>query len=92
MKDAELTEKQAAELVRRLASDDAFRSLFENKPAKALADMGVPAETIVELNGMCLCPAPLASKDQFKDALERMDAEVLATAGKMTPPKMSMPR
>ncbi|OJY97881.1 MAG: hypothetical protein BGP25_00120 [Lysobacterales bacterium 63-13] len=91
MKDSELTEKQATELVRRLASDDAFRALFEAKPAKALVEMGVPAETVTELNAKCLCPAQLADKDQFRLALERMDAEVLAVAGKMTPPKMSMP-
>ena len=91
MKDSELNEKQAAELVCRLANDDAFRSLFESKPAKALFDMGVPSDTIVELNAMCLCPAQLAGKDQFKAALEKMDAEVFAATARMTPPKMSMP-
>lgn len=92
MTDSTLTAKEAAELVRRLATDDAFRALFESKPAKALADMGVSTDTITNLNALCLCPAKLADKAVFKAALDTMDEQVLTAASKMTPPKISVPR
>lgn len=92
MSDSTLTEKQAADLIRRLASDDAFRALFAAKPAKALTEMGVPHEMIVNLNPACLCPAPLADKATFQAASDRMDAETVTAAMKMTPPRMSLPR
>ena len=91
MADATLTEKQAAELIRMLATDDDFRNLFENKPAKALFKLGIPAETIVDLNAMCLCPAALAGKSLFKEASEKMDKSVLTATTSMQTPKMSMP-
>jgi putative modified peptide len=90
MKDAVLTEKQVAELLDRLATDDNFRTLFENKPAKALFDMGVPAETVVELNAACLCPRQLVGKDQFQDAAKRLDEAALTAYADMQVPKMSL--
>lgn len=92
MTDSSLTAKEAAELVRRLATDDAFRALFESKPAKALADMGISADTITNLKAACLCPGKLADKSVFQKALDQMDAEVLTAAGKFSPPKASVSR
>ncbi len=89
MDDAILTDKQAAELLHRLGTDREFRTLFETKPAKALFKMGVPPETIVDLNAACLCPASLASMEDFKKASVRMDSAVLQATAEMAAPKMS---
>jgi putative modified peptide len=89
MSDSTLTEKQAAELLHRLGTDSSFRSLFETKPAKALFTMGVPAETVVDLNAACLCPAKLASMEELKAASARMDGAVLQATAEMAAPKMS---
>jgi putative modified peptide len=89
MKDSELTEKQAAELLRRLGTDEEFRGLFESKPAKALFSMGVPAETIVNLPAACLCATPLASMADLKAASDKMDAAVLQATASMGAPKIS---
>lgn len=92
MSDSTLTEKQATELLRRLATDDAFRGLFESKPAKALVEMGVPHETVVNLNAACLCASKLADKATFQHAVDTMDAQTLTATSKMVPPKISVPR
>ena len=82
MSDSTLSDKQATELLRRLATDDAFRALFESKPAKALVD----------LNAACLCASKLADKATFQRAVDTMDAQTLTATSKMVPPKISVPR
>lgn len=89
MSDAKLTKEQITELMKRLASDDAFRSLFESKPASALVAIGVPAETVVELNAACLCAAPLADKSLFQEATRKMDEASLMAYADMHVPQMS---
>jgi len=61
MADSKLTDQQARTLLGKLAKDNAFRSAFAAKPAAALRDLGVDAETIVHLPAACICPRTLAS-------------------------------
>jgi putative modified peptide len=86
--DSVLTDDQTLLLLRKLASDDDFRTLFESKPAKALFDMGVPPEQIVNLNAWCLFPSKLAGKKLFEDAVAKLRESVLDATSRMTPPKM----
>ena len=60
MADSKLSREHSLALLHRLATDDGFRSRYEQKPAAALAELGVPHETIVNLKGSCLAPATLA--------------------------------
>jgi putative modified peptide len=88
--DAVLSVGQAVMLMRKLATDDSFRASFEAKPAKALHDMGVPAEQIVNFNTWCHLPVRLVGKEQFQNAVDRMDERVIKLAMGMSPPKLGL--
>ena len=68
MADSKLSREHSLALLHKLANDDGFRSRYEQKPAAALAELGVPHETIVNLKGSCLAPTTLADKDHFAQA------------------------
>lgn len=68
MADSKLSREHSLALLHKLANDDGFRSRYEQKPAAALAELGVPHETIVNLKGSCLAPATLAGKAHFAEA------------------------
>jgi putative modified peptide len=80
MTDAVLTKKQGLALLIELRTNPGFRRRFAEKPAAALLEIGVPAETVVNLNARCLSTRSiddLASADVLKtthDALQS-DAE-----------------
>lgn len=75
MADAKLSREHALALLHRLATDDVFRRNFESHPAKALAALGVPAETIVNLPAEALAPKPLADKGQYRELHGRVAGE-----------------
>lgn len=68
MADSKLSREHSLALLQKLATDDGFRSRFEQKPTAALAELGVPRETIVNLKASCLAPNTLADKDHFAEA------------------------
>ncbi|HET7221763.1 MAG TPA: NHLP-related RiPP peptide [Rhodanobacteraceae bacterium] len=68
MADSKLSREHSLALLHKLANDDGFRSRYEQKPAAALAELGVPHETIVNLKGACLAPTSLADKSHFTRA------------------------
>jgi putative modified peptide len=68
MADSKLSREHSLALLHKLANDDGFRSRYEQKPAAALAELGVPHETIVNLKGSCLAPATLPNKEHFHAA------------------------
>ena len=68
MADSKLSREHSLALLHKLATDDGFRSRYEQKPAAALAELGVPHETIVNLKGSCLAPASLPDKERFQAA------------------------
>lgn len=72
MADSKLSREHSLALLQKLATDDGYRSRFEQKPAAALAELGVPHETIVNLKAACLSSMTLASKSHFKDAHTRL--------------------
>jgi len=77
MTDSVLTKKQALILLQELISNEGFRLRFAEKPAAALLEIGVPAETIVNLNARCIAPrkstdlASAGALKQTRDALEK---------------------
>lgn len=88
MADSKLTDQQAKTLLGKLAKDDAFRSAFAAKPAAALRELGVDAETIVHLPAACLCPRTLASADDYAKLLDTVSDVVVASAMQMQVPKI----
>ena len=72
MADSSLSREHSLALLQKLATDDGFRSRFEQKPAAALAELGVPHDTIVNLNAACLSSRTLADKDAFVDARQQL--------------------
>lgn len=54
MSDAVLTNEQTLRLLRELATNEGFRRRYEEKPAAALLEIGVPATTIANLPAACL--------------------------------------
>jgi putative modified peptide len=68
MADSKLSREHSLALLQKLATDDAYRARYEEKPAAALAELGVPHETIVNLKASCLTVSTLAEKDHFQSA------------------------
>jgi putative modified peptide len=65
-----LTQSQAADLVNRLATDDAFRELIGSAPEKALAELGVSAEAFGGMTDPSRAKTcSLASKAAFAEML-----------------------
>ncbi|HET9031396.1 MAG TPA: NHLP-related RiPP peptide [Dokdonella sp.] len=90
MPDSTLSRDQAVTLLRKLGSDDAFRSLFEAQPAEALRSIGVAAETIEKLDAKCMTPAKLADKGAFLSASGQLNDSVVTNAMTMNTPKLNL--
>lgn len=75
MADSTLTKQQLAALYQRLATDDQFRSLYEKQPAKAMTQLGIPADVVVNLPGGHLAPVKLADKSKFVAAHQELLAQ-----------------
>lgn len=74
MTDSKLSREHSLALLHKLANDDGFRSRYEQKPAAALAELGVPHETIVNLKASCLASTSLADKRHFQAAHVQLTA------------------
>ena len=83
MKDAVLTHEQTWKLLEALATDDIFRAQYQEKPAVALANLGIPAETIVNLHYRCLAPVRIGPKEAFQAALQKLTDEAVQRFGSM---------
>lgn len=90
MADSKLSREHSLALLHKLANDDGFRSRYEQKPAAALAELGVPHETIVNLKGSCLAPASLANKEHFQAAHTQLTASAADQCLTMVVPSSKM--
>ena len=72
MADSKLSREHSLALLHKLANDDGFRSRYEQKPAAALAELGVPHETIVNLTATCQITGKLADKTRFAEARQQL--------------------
>lgn len=86
MADSKLSREHSLALLHKLATDDGFRSRYEQKPAAALAELGVPLDTIVNLKASCLAPATLDTKDVFSNAHAKLANAAADECLMMTPP------
>ncbi len=83
---AKLSREHSLALLHKLATDDDFRSRYERKPAAALAELGVPHETIVNLKASCLASATLADKTHFVEAHRELSSAAADCCLGMFPP------
>lgn len=90
MADSKLSREHSLALLHKLATDDGFRSRYEEKPAAALAELGVPHETIVNLKGSCLASPILAEKKQFQNAHAQLLAAGANASLQMIVPSVKM--
>ncbi len=90
MADSKLSREHSLALLHKLATDDGFRSRYEQKPAAALAELGVPHETIVNLKASCLAPTSLADKGHFQTAHAQLTAAAADQCVGMIVPTVKM--
>lgn len=90
MADSELSRKHSLALLHKLATDDGFRGRYEQKPAAALAELGVSLETIVNLNASCLAATGLAAKEHFSLAHAELANAAADECLMMLPPKAKL--
>ena len=90
MADSTLSREHSLALLHKLANDDGFRSRYEQKPAAALAELGVPHETIVNLKGSCLAPTSLAEKSHFADAHRDLSSATAENCLQMSSPNSKL--
>ncbi|HKT41240.1 MAG TPA: NHLP-related RiPP peptide [Rhodanobacteraceae bacterium] len=90
MADSKLSREHSLVLLHKLATDDGFRSRYEQKPAATLADLGVPLDTIVNLKASCLAPATLAPKDHFVQAHTELAESAVESCVGMIPPMLKL--
>ena len=90
MADSKLSREHSLALLHKLATDDAFRSRYEQKPAAALAELGVPHETIVNLKASCLAPISLAEKSHFASAHQELSNATADNCLMMSQPNVKL--
>jgi putative modified peptide len=84
--DAVLTNTQMLKLLLELSTNDGFRERFEEKPAAALVELGVPHEVVINMDAKCLAPMRLADKAAFQEAHQQMVDSVVVEAHSMVIP------
>lgn len=91
MSDAVLTNEQTLKLLRELATNEGFRQRYEEKPAAALLEIGVPATTIANLPAACLAARKLQEDAAaFKAAEQALMKDGFGTAASMIIPTLRL--
>jgi putative modified peptide len=72
MADSKLSREHSLALLHKLANDDGFRNRYEQKPAAALAEVGVPPETIKSFMATCQVMGKLADKTRLAEARQQL--------------------
>jgi len=85
-----LPNDQGNELLRRLATDDDFRTRFEADPAAALVELGVDTSTVAGLAEKCCTARPLAAKADFAALVKQADTSQFTAAMAMNVPTMAI--
>jgi putative modified peptide len=89
MSDSVLTIEQASRLVRELENNEAFRQRYQDKPAAAMLEIGIPATTIANLPAACLARCTLDLKE-VANTLRTLEKSVTVTAQSMSIPTVKL--
>jgi putative modified peptide len=88
--DTKLSREHSLTLLHKLAADDDFRSRFEQKPAVALAELGVSQELIDSLPATSVAPMKLAPHHVFADAAEQLKRGQVEVCLCQLPPQIGL--
>lgn len=77
MSGTRLPKEHELNLMKKLSTDDDFRTRFEKSPAEALKEIGVPDSAISALDSASLKPGKLADKSAIADAHAKLDQDAL---------------
>ena len=90
MSDSTLSNDQAQLLLRELSTNSVFRKRFEEKPAAALVELGIPHETVINLNAACLAPVKLADPKLLAEAHTELRTSGVNACLSMISPKLRL--
>jgi putative modified peptide len=89
MSDAALTNEQALQVLTELLTNPGFRQRYEDKPAAALLEIGIPAVTIANLPAACLVRQTI-NVDLIAQAQKEVTAKTFAASASMAIPNIRM--
>ena len=90
MSDAALTNEQIAQILSELLTNPGFRARYEDKPAAALLEIGVPAATIANLPAACLLPQKNIDNKKLAAAQKQVAAKTFSASASMAIPNIRM--
>ncbi len=83
-----LPTEQGMVLIKRLATDDAFRARFEKDPASAMIEAGVDPGVCERLKRSCCEAKPLAPKDDYAALLDDISGTAFMAAMEFKTPQI----
>jgi hypothetical protein len=89
MSDAVLTNEQSLRVLTELLTNPGFRQRYEEKPAAALLEIGIPAVTIANLPAACLVAARIDVK-RIETAQKELAAKSFVASASMAIPNIRM--
>jgi hypothetical protein len=89
MSDAVLTNEQALKVLIELETNPGFLQRYQEKPAAALLEIGIPAATIANLPAACLAPHTV-DPSKFTAARKALVAKTFTAAASMAIPNIRM--
>jgi hypothetical protein len=89
MSDAVLTNEQGIMVLTELITNPGFRQRYEDKPAAALLEIGIPAATIANLPAACLVPHEVNVK-LLAGAREQLQNKSFTTSASMAIPNIRL--
>jgi putative modified peptide len=87
MSDAVLTNEQGLMVLTELITNPGFRQRYEDKPAAALLEIGIPAATIANLPAACLAPHQIDVK-RIDAARKQLEAKTFTASASMAIPNI----
>lgn len=89
MSDSVLTHEQATRLLRELETNSAFVQRYQDKPAAAMLEIGIPATTIANLPAACLARCTLDIKN-VAETLRMLEKSTTVAAQSMAIPTVKL--
>ena len=91
MSDSVLTHEQASKLLRELQSNSGFAARFQDKPAAAMLEIGIPATTIANLPAACLARCKIdPSSEKVRETLTTLEKSSTVVAQSMAIPTVKL--
>jgi|1185.fasta_scaffold1213462_1 putative modified peptide len=91
MSDSVLTHEQATKLLRELQSNSGFAARFQDKPAAAMLEIGIPAVTIANLPAACLARCKIdPTSERVRETLATLEKSATVAAQSMAIPTVKL--